>query len=199
MRHCAGTGTKVGSGETERGVVATFIIDWPVLAFFGLLFGDHSPAGSWWRSPAFAGGLIASGGFTTVAMLSYGHAPDWMWMYYKDPDDMKPIVPFMPLGYMLTFIGGFVAALRLRVNDQSIWPAAAGAVAAEAAVVAATWDRYHRIGTRAEWEQGTASELVTTKPEGLAKRISSYGPIVLVTFLLGLFLARRSGASSTRR
>lgn len=199
MRHCGGTETKVGSGETERGVVATFIIDWPVVAFFGLFFGNHSPIRSWWRSGAFAGGLIASGGFTAVAMMSYRIAPDWMWMYYRDPDQMRPAVPLMPVGYMLTFFGGFLASLRLREKDRSIWPAAAGAVAAEVAVVAATWDRYHRIGTRAEWEEGTASELVTAKPQGLAKQISSFGPIVLATFVLGLFLARRSRASAAGR
>ena len=180
-------------------MVATFIIDWPVVAFFGLFFGRFAPLRDWWRSSAFAGGLIASGGFTTVAMLSYRIAPDWMWMYYKDPDEMKPAVPFMPLGYMLTFVAGFIGAVRLRDEDKSVWPAAAGAVAAEVAVVAATWDRYHRIGTRSEWEEGTASELVTAKPTGLAKRVSSYGPIVLGTFLLGLFLARRSSAPSARR
>ena len=189
MRHFVGTGSKPGSGETESGVVATFIIDWPVMAFFGLFFGRFAPLRAWWRSSAFTGGLIASGGFTTVAMLSYRIAPDWMWMYYRDPDEMRPAVPFMPLGYMLTFVAGFFGAVRLQEDDKSVWPVAAGAVAAEVAVVAATWDRYHRIGTRSEWEEGTASELVTAKPQGLAKQVSSYGPIVLATFLFGLFLA----------
>lgn len=199
MRHCVGTGSKAGSGETESGVVATFIIDWPVVAFLGLFFGRFAPLQAWWRSSAFAGGLIASGGFTTVAMLSYRIAPDWMWMYYKDPEEMKPAVPLMPLGYMAAFVAAFASAVRLRDQERSVWPAATAAAVAEVAVVAATWDRYHRIGTRSEWEAGTASELVTAKPRGLAKKVSSYAPVVFVTFLFGLALARRSSASSARR
>lgn len=192
-------GERLDPGPAERGVVATFIIDWPVLAFFGLFFGRFSPERAWWRSRALAGGLLASAGFTSVAMLSYREAPDWMWMYYKDPKDMKAFVPWMPVGYMLTFLGGFLAAVRLRRTDRTIWPAAAGAVVAEAAVVAATWDRYHRIGTKQEWEQGTAAELVSAKPQGVAKKISSYGPLVLVTFVAGVMVARRSDAPASRR
>lgn len=186
-------------GEQERGVVATFIIDWPVLAFFGLLFGNLSPLRSWWRSPAFAGGVVASTGFTAVAMLSYRIAPDWMWMYYKNPKEMSSVVRWMPVGYMATFVAGFAAAVKLRETERPVWPAAAAAVVAEVVVVAATWDRYHRIGTKQEWETGTASELVTARPRGLAKEVASYGPLVLGTFLLGLALARRSGAPAARR
>jgi len=183
----------------ESGVVATFIIDWPVLAFFGFFFGNFSSGRSLWRDPAFAGGLMAASGFTGVAMLSYRDAPEWMWMYYRDPKDMERFVPWMPVGYIITFLGAFRAALRLRSEERSVWPAAAAAVVAEGAIVAATWDRYHRIGTKEEWENGTASELVKTKPQGLAKKISSYGPIVAVTFLVGLLLARRGRASAADR
>lgn len=180
-------------------MVATFIIDWPVLAFFGLFFGNLSSTERWWRSPAFAGGLVAASGFTGVAMLSYRDAPEWMWMYYRDPNEMARLVPWMPVGYIATFVLGFAGALRLRAEDRSVWPAAAVAVAAEGAVVAATWDRYHRIGTKQEWESGTASELVTAKPEGLAKKISSYGPLVAATFIAGLWMARRNRAAAPGR
>lgn len=181
------------------GVIETFIIDWPILAFFGFLFGASSPLGSWWRSRAFFGGLIATGGLTASAMLSHEDAPDWMWMYYRDPQEMQRVTRLMPPAYLAAFAASFAAAVGLRRNGGSTRGGAAAALAAEAAVVAATWDRYHRIGTKQEWEQGTASELVTLKPEGKAKKISGYAPLVFGTLVLGLLIARRSDAAAARR
>ncbi len=180
-------------------VMATYIIDWPVLAFFGFLFGGHAPLTGWWRSGAFLGGLIATGGFTASAVLSNEEAPDWMWMYYRDPEEMAPVTRLMPAGYVLAYVLSFVAGIALRRRGRSLPVAVAGALVAEVAVVASTWDRYHRIGTKEEWEEGTASELVTLKPEGKAKKISGYAPLVFGTLALGWLLARKSDASSARR
>ena len=180
-------------------MIETFIIDWPILAFFGFLFGGSSPPAGWWRSRAFAGGLVATGGLTASAMLSHRHAPDWMWMYYRDPQEMEPVTRMMPVAYFAAYVLSFLAALRLSSKPRSTKRAAGTALAAEAAVVAATWDRYHRIGTKREWESGTASELVTLKPEGDAKKVSGYAPLVFGTLAIGWLMARRGDAPSARR
>lgn len=175
----------------HQGVIETFIIDWPVLAFFGFFFGGGSPLASWWRSRAFIGGLVATGGFTASAMLSNEEAPDWMWMYYRDPEEMEPVTRWMPAGYVLAYLAAFAAAVRSRRSGGSASAAAGVALLSEVAVVAATWDRYHRIGTKQEWVDGTADELLTLRPEGKAKKVSSYAPLVFGTLALGLLIARK--------
>ena len=185
------------SHQDWQGVVATFIIDWPVLAFFGFFFGGAAPDKNSWRSRAFWAGLMTSSAFTASAMLSYQYAPDWMWMYYRDPEELEGYVKVMPAAYLATFLATFAAALGMR--RKGVRKAAALSLVAEAAVVGATWDRYHRVGTKQQWEEGTAAELFAAKPEGLAKKISSFGPLVIGSFLLGLLMIRGSGASSSRR
>lgn len=178
----------------------TFIIDWPILAFFGFFFGGFAPAQVALRSRAFAAGLLATSGLTASAMLSNKHAPDWMWMYYREPREMEPVVRWMPLGYLLAFVASFFGALRLRSSGAApVRRAAALALVAEAGAVAATWDRYHRIGTKTEWEDGTADELITAKPEGTAKRIAAYAPLVIGSFVVGVALVWRDRASAAGR
>lgn len=186
-------------GIRRSEVMETYIIDWPILAFFGFLFGGHAPLTGWWRSRAFVGGLIATGGFTASAVLSNEDAPDWMWMYYRDPEEMASITRMMPAGYVLAYVLSFLGGIGLRRRGALLPLAVAVSLISEVAVVAATWDRYHRIGTKEEWEDGTASELLTLKPEGKAKKVASYAPIVFGTVALGWLLARNADASSARR
>lgn len=176
-------------------MIETFIIDWPILAFFGFLFGGVSTRVGVAR--ALVAGLIPMGGFTASAMLSYKHAPDWMWMYYRDPKDMEPVVRFMPAAYVAVFLVSFLAALRL---ERSALRTARGlALGAEAAVLAVTWDRYHRIGTKEEWAAGNADELLSARPEGKAKKVGAYMPLVVGTFVAGALLAWGGRASAARR
>lgn len=175
-------------------MIETFIIDWPVLAFFGFLFGGMSSRVGMMR--ALLAGLIPAGGFTASAMLSYRHAPDWMWMYLRDPEEMEPAVKLMPPAYVATFLLSFASALRM--ERSSLRTARAAALGAEVAVVAATWDRYHRIGTKEEWINGTADELLAIKPEGKAKQVGAYMPLVVGTFVAGALLAWGGRASSSR-
>ena len=99
----------------------------------------------------------------------------------------------IPVGYFMTFLLAFTSALGLRQHGRSkVVQAAVLSLASEGAIVAATWDRYHRVGTKEQWEDGTASELFASKPQGLAKKVSSYGPLVAGAFVLGLILTRRS-------
>lgn len=176
-------------------MIETFIIDWPVLAFFGFLFGGTSSRIG--TSRALIAGLIPTGGFTASAMLSHNHAPDWMWMYYRDPEEMEPVVRAMPAAYVAAFLLSFVSALRMQRSTVRV--ARGLALGAEAAVIAATWDRYHRIGTKEEWTDGAADELLAFKPQGKAKQISRYLPLVVGTFVAGVVVAWGGHASSSRR
>lgn len=176
-------------------MIETFIIDWPVLTFFGFLFGGASSRIGMMR--ALLAGLIPTGGFTASAMLSYKHAPDWMWMYYRDPEEMEPVVKLMPPAYLAAFLLSFVSALKM--DRSGLRMARAAALGAEAAVLAATWDRYHRIGTKEEWINGTADELLAIKPEGKAKQVGAYMPLVVGTFVAGALLTWGGRASSSRR
>ena len=175
----------------------TFIIDWPVCVFIGLVFGAFAPRQRWWRSRAFALGLLSAVVFTATAVISYFVEPDWMWMYFLDPDSVAWSVPFIPVGFVLTFVLGFAGAIALKdVGSRVVWIAAAFALAAEVLVVAVTWDRYHLVGTRAEWAADSAAELFSLSPTGSARVIGALGPIFGVVLVGSLFLARRARDAS---
>ena len=176
-------------------MIATFIIDWPILAFLGFLFGGVAARVGVAR--ALIGGLFPTAGFTASAMLSYRHAPDWMWMYYRDPKEMDSVVKLMPPAYVAAFLLSFFSVLRM--ERSSVRTATGLALASEVAVVVATWDRYHRIGTKEEWLAGTADELVAVKPEGKAKKVAAYMPLVVGTFLAGATIAWGGRAFTARR
>ncbi len=170
----------------------TFIIDWPVLIFIGVLFGALSPGERWWRSRAFIAGLLTAGAFTVVAMVSYGIAPDWMWMYFLDPSRVAWVLPFMPLVYLSVFALGFAATISLKaLGSPALLVAAAAAVAMEIVLIAITWERYHLVGTRAQWLQGTAHELLSLAPTGPAKSIALMSPVFFVVLVASLVVLRR--------
>ena len=176
-------------------MIATFIIDWPILAFLGFLFGGVSARVGTVR--ALAAGLIPTGGLTASAMLSYRHAPDWMWMYYRDPEEMEGLVRRMPPAYLAAFLVSFATVLRM--EPSRVRTTTGCALGVEAAVVAATWDRCHRIGTKEEWLTGSADELVAVKPQGKAKKIAAYVPLVVGTFVAGVAVAGGGRAFTARR
>ncbi|MFN2388253.1 MAG: hypothetical protein ABR575_01400 [Actinomycetota bacterium] len=168
----------------------TFIIDWPILLLIGIGFGALAPGEGWWRSRAFAAGGATAVVFTAVALVSYVLAPDWMWMYFLDPDEVVWAVPVIVLGYLLFFVLGFAASVSLRsIGISAVAASALGAGVLELAVVAITWDRYHLIGTRAEWLQGRAHELLTAAPEGSAGPIGAMGAAFLVVVGVAWLLA----------
>ena len=175
----------------------TFIIDWPVCVLIGLVFGGLAPRARWWRSKAFTFGLISVVVFTATAVISYFLAPDWMWMYFWDPNPVAWSVPLIAIGYVLTFALAFAAAISLRdLGTRAVWIAAGLAAVAEVVMVGLTWDRYHRVGTRSEWLNDAAHELFSTSPSGPVKTIGILGPIFAVVLIGSLILARRSRDAS---
>jgi hypothetical protein len=177
----------------DKEAVQTFIIDWPVLLFLGLLFGGFAPQTRWWRSRPFGAGLATALVFTAIAFISYALAPDWMWMYFLSPSDAAWALPGIALGYVAVFLLGFAAAAGLKpLGARAVTAAAVSMVAAEFGVVALTWSRYHLIGTKAEWASGNAHELFTASPSGPVTTIGLLGPVFLVVFAAALFMTWRS-------
>jgi hypothetical protein len=185
---------------TSGEVIATFIIDWPVLIFLGLVFGAWAPPTGWWRSRALLAGAIAAGVFTLTALASYAIAPDWMWMYFLDPDPVSWVVFVIPAAYAFTFLLGFWSAIALKpLGGQAIARAAVVSLILEAVVIGITWERYSEVGTAAEWSAGRANELFSLSPDGDARTIGLMGPVFLVVAVAAFVWARRPDASAADR
>ena len=186
--------------EEEKGAIETFIIDWPVLALIGLAFGGFAPRDAWWRSHAFYAGFATAAVFTLVAMLSYLVAPDWMWMYFLDPDEVAWSLPLIPVGYLFVYVVGFAAAIPLRAGSHRMWwGALAATLAMEVVVLGITWDRYHEIGTTREWLNGAAHELLTPTPTGPARTIGLMSPVIIIVAIAAFLYVRRQQRALTPR
>ena len=173
-------------------MVATFIIDWPVLGLLGFVFGASATAERWWKSRAFVVGFLSALVFTGTALVSYVVAPAWMWMYLLDHRSLTWTVPFIALGYLFVYVMSFAAAVSLRAARPVLpWIAAGVALLMEVALLVITWDRYHLVGTRLEWSSGVAHELFDLSPTGVAKTVGYMGPLVIVTIAICLFVVFR--------
>jgi hypothetical protein len=181
------------TGRATKGAIETFIIDWPVLLFLGILFGAFAPADGWWRSRAFKAGSVAAVVFTVVAFASYAVAPDWMWMYFIDPGDAAWALPGLAVAYVATYLLGFAAAIGLKpLGTKALACAGGAAVLAEIGVLALTWSRYHLVGTRSEWLRGDAHELLSVSPSGPVKTIGILVPAFFVVLAVALFTTWRA-------
>lgn len=184
----------------SKGAIETFIIDWPVLLLLGFVFGGRAAGDPWWQTRAFAAGTVSAAAFAAVALVSYSVAPDWMWMYFLDPSDVRWAVPLMAPAYLFVFWVAFAAAVAARrLGPAALWTGAAGAIALEVAVVAITWDRYHLVGTARDWVTGTAHELITASPAGPVRTIGLLGPLFLAVTVAAYVYASRSRATAAGR
>ena len=179
--------------QALEGAIETFIIDWPVLTFIGLLFGVFAPEHSPWSARAFKAGLVTSVAFTATAFVSYVVAPDWMWMYFLDPDAVAWSLPVIAIAYPATFVLGFAAALGLRsVSRSLVFVAAAASLVAEAVILGLTWDRYRFVGSTKQWLTDQAVPLFGGSPEGPVRVITPLGPVFAVVFVAALVWTWRS-------
>lgn len=186
--------------QRPQGAIETFIIDWPVHILVGLLFGSFARSDRWWRSRWFLGGLISSAAFLTAALLSYAVAPDWMWSYFLDPDDVAWSVPLIALGFLFCYLLGFAAALSLRTIGRSALVAAiVFTLLLEVVSIALTWDRYRVVGTRREWQLGQAHELFSTSPTGPVRTLGLLGPTFFIVSVGAFLWSRRERHADTAR
>jgi hypothetical protein len=170
------------------------------LIFLGILFGAFAPRDAWWRSRAFKAGSVTAVAFTAVAFASYAVAPDWMWMYFLDPNDVAWAVPGLVLAYLATYLTGFAAAIGLQqLGPKALAVAGAATVVAEVGVIALTWSRYHLVGTRAEWVGGDAHELFSISPSGPVRTIGILVPAFFVVLAVALYLTWRSARAHPSR
>jgi hypothetical protein len=172
--------------------LATFVIDWPVLVAIGLVFGLVA-YGQAWRSLPFYAGLVTCLAFTGAAIISYTVAPDWMWGYYIKPWADAPAMIAALVAYVAVFAGSFAIALRLRESEGSrgVWVALVLCGVAAVMILALTWDRYHLVGSAAEWHAGNADELLTTDAVGAVKTVSKLTPAFVVVAAVALGLSVR--------
>lgn len=178
--------------------IETFIIDWPVLMFLGLLFGSFAPTDEPWGSRAFKIGAGVAVVFTGTAFASYVVAPDWMWMYFVAPDPIAWTLPLIAIGYLVTFGLGFAAAQGIRVLGRGyVAGACVAMLIAEVAVVAVTWDRYRAVGTKSEWLAGSAHSLFAAPPTGPVRLIGVLGPVFAVILIAGIIVAWRTTRATT--
>jgi hypothetical protein len=116
-----------------------------------------------------------------------------MWMYFLAPQEATWSLPVIAFGYAFTFVLGYASALGLRVLGRSrLVAAAVGALLAEVAVIALTWDRYRSVGTRSQWSSGEAYPLFGTSPEGPVRLIGILGPVFVVVLAVGVWSAWRA-------
>ncbi len=171
-----------------------------MLALIGLAFGGFASRDAWWRSRAFYAGFATAAVFTLVAMLSYLVAPDWMWMYFLDPDEVAWSLPLIPVGYLFVYVVGFAAAIPLRAASRRMWwGSLAATLAMEVVVLGITWDRYHEIGTTREWLNDAAHELFTATPTGPARTIGLMSPVIIIVAVVAFLYVRRQQRAATPR
>ncbi|MDQ3619937.1 MAG: hypothetical protein M3391_07390 [Actinomycetota bacterium] len=171
-----------------------------MLALIGLAFGGFASRDTWWRSRAFYAGFATAAVFTLVAMLSYLVAPDWMWMYFLDPDEVAWSLPLIPVGYLFVYVVGFAAAIPLRAASRRMWwGSLAATLAMEVVVLGITWDRYHEIGTTREWLNDAAHELFTATPTGPARTIGLMSPVIIIVAVVAFLYVRRQQRAATPR
>lgn len=183
-----------------KGAIETFIIDWPMLSFIGLLFGYFSPGERWWSSRAFYWGLASAVAFTAVAFISYAVAPDWMWGYFFAPSEVVWALPGIAIGYLFVFALGFAAAVGLRPLGRTVVGAMiVAALLGEIGAIAITWERYHLVGSRQQWLRGLAHELLTVSPTGPVKTIGTLGAVFAAIFAVSLLFAWRSRRAASAR
>lgn len=182
-----------GDPPARRGVMETFVVDWPVLALIGLGFAAAAPRARWWASRAFVAGAVAAIAFTAVALLGYAVAPDWMWMYFLRSSDVAWAVPLVLALYPCTYAAAFAAGVALKdAGGAAFAGALAVAAAAELFVVALTWDRYRLVGTRREWLDGDAHALLTASPDGPVIALAVAAPALAAVVALAALTAYRS-------
>jgi hypothetical protein len=83
------------------------------------------------------------------------------------------------------------------LGRRALVSAIIAAVAGAFGVTAFFWDRYHQIGTRAEWRTGRGlHELFSTSPSGPVTTIGALGPAFAVVFVVCLFLTLKNSRAT---
>jgi len=172
-----------------KGVVKTFIIDWPILILIGLIFGygvkGTPPRGFFWTRAFVTGKLILTL-FIAIVYYSYTLAPDWMWMYFLDTSALPAwCVWYVLILYYFAYTAGFAITVEGRKSHGWYPPLLMIVmIAAEVLLILALKDRYLAVGTLKEFMAGQAVPLaesqVGTIPAYLTLLLIPLGLICLI-------------------
>lgn len=193
-------------------MVETIFLDWGLSLGAGLLFGiagRHEAA----RSPrllatrAFLWGLASLHvGVVAVSAALYAMAPDWMWMYWVDPDALPLAVVALAFAlYEAAYVAGFALGAELeRLRRGAGWAAAGVLFALISAAEATTRTRLFHFGSREEFLAGRAPggirlDPLRVEPEMwvlLASGVLSTAAIAYLVWRLARADARRFHAST---
>ncbi len=178
--------------------LATFVIDSPTTFLVGVVFAFLLVDVEWdsrtftLKGP-FGWGFVFCSGFFGLALAGYAIAPDWMSMYFME--EGSPI-SFWGLAYLgvVLYAVPYAFGYAMGVGARRCSPLAVGGVltlglAVQVAVVLALWDRYFHVGTRSEYEAGTALLL----PEHVElSQVFNLGTLALAVYLgICIWIARR--------
>lgn len=176
----------------QKGVVATFVIDWPVLILIGLIFGYgiKGPLNrSFFFTRAFISGKFVVTLFVIIVYYSYRLAPDWMWMYFVKASDLPGwMVWYMLILYFFAYTSGFAITVEGR-KWQGWYPPLLiiAMVVWEVALILALKERYLVVGTQKQFLAGTAAHLA----KSTVGTIPVYMTLLLIPLGLGMLLWSR--------
>ena len=134
-------------------MVETIFLDWGLAFGAGLLFGmagrgESASVGALVRTRAFRWGLAYLHiGVIAISVTLYAIEPDWMWMYYVDPNTLPLVVVAISfLMYEISYFAGFALASEIeRVRRNMTWAVAGVMAAAITAAEISTHDRLFRF------------------------------------------------------
>ncbi len=162
------------------------------MVLIGMLYAPfHDRTGKTVLLSRGAKASFALGGvFLLLVAVSYALNPDWMWMYYIDPDEVSwPAICYILIGlYVIPLLCGIYLGHELYLNGRWSWIAGmAATLLLELALLFLLWDRYNFIGTYVDFPARRGEPLVgSTGTLALVMNIGGASAVVM-----GVYLWRR--------
>lgn len=138
-------------------------------------------------------------GYGTAA-LCYILAPDWMWMYWMDARNVSAVVlADMSLVYILSLYAGLLSAVVMAKESRMLWTTFGGGCVGIVLIGIVWFPRVLYVGTRAEFEAGTAPPIIGLSPLHIHPLIPSMGIGVAIAMVVlwGMWRAARHTPTPT--
>lgn len=135
------------------------------MVLIGTLYAPfHSrKAKSPFHSSAAQASYWLAGVFMALVLVSYGLAPDWMWMYFIDHHSVSVFAVgyVLLMLYILPLVVGIVLGQILYQAGKTWWRVSViVCVGIEAALLAGLWRRYNTVATSGEYITGRGETLL---------------------------------------
>lgn len=186
-------------------MISTFLIDLPVLIFFGVLFAifDRSERGNLivFRSSYFWHGFLFSTIFNVAVVYAIIRFPDWMWMYFVEQsrNNFWELIYLFVFLYYLPYILGFYLGRVVLLKGLKWWGITLLFFAGwEVWLIAHLFDRYSVIGTRTDFLEGKGVSLFSpANPIGPVMNLSLGAMAVYFIVLVVHSKKRKSSPTET--